>query len=466
MNRYDRLMIQCLCILAPGFATTAALAGAPLAGGMPVDKVWAGHPVGFALLTERGHQFIAYYDAERRLTVAGRKLEDKSWTRVHPDGVPVPHRDRDSNVTGWDSHNRLAMALDRDGCLHLSGNMHADPLVYYRTRKPFDLASLERIDRMTGVKEDRVTYPKFFRDGEGGLCFSYREGGSGNGNDIYNIYDPEKRGWRRLIDTPLLDGEGERSAYSGVPALGPDGRFHLLWMWRETPDALSNNTLSYARSRDLVHWESSSGVAIPLPITRAKGEIIDPAKPGEGLINMCYLLGFDDKQRPVAVYHRFDGEGHSQAFAARPAAAGKWNIRQLSDWDFRWNFAGGGSQASEISLGSPVPDGKGGLLVGFSGKKPGSGRWRLDGETLAPVETLPAVRSDLPSGFAKPAGRFPGIGVRTKSSRADGNLWVLRWETLGPNRDLKNRDVPPPGEMLLYEFPREQNSRPTPAPSE
>jgi alpha-L-rhamnosidase len=62
-----------------------------------------------------------------------------------------------------------------------------------------------------------------------------------------------------LFDGPLLDGEGERSAYSSGPQRGPDGRFHLLWMWRETPDAMTNHTLSYARSRDLIHWETSSG---------------------------------------------------------------------------------------------------------------------------------------------------------------------------------------------------------------
>lgn len=31
-----------------------------------------GNPVGFEILTERGHQFIAYYDADRQLTVIGR----------------------------------------------------------------------------------------------------------------------------------------------------------------------------------------------------------------------------------------------------------------------------------------------------------------------------------------------------------------------------------------------------------
>jgi hypothetical protein len=55
----------------------------------------------------------------------------------------------------------------------------------------------------------------------------------------------------RVLDTPLIDGQGERSAYiygGGMPIPGPDGRFHLLWVWRETPDHATNNSLSYART--------------------------------------------------------------------------------------------------------------------------------------------------------------------------------------------------------------------------
>jgi hypothetical protein len=80
-----------------GFIRSAlAVAGfAPLLraaepGGVLIDRVWSGHPVSFALLTERGHQFIAYYDAERRLTVAGRRIGDEKWARVQPAGVPAP----------------------------------------------------------------------------------------------------------------------------------------------------------------------------------------------------------------------------------------------------------------------------------------------------------------------------------------------------------------------------------------
>jgi len=426
------------------------------AEGILIEKVWSGHPVGFALLTERGHQFIAYYDAERRLTVKGRKLGETNWTRVQPAGVLVPNRQRTSNITGWDSHNYLALALDRVGCLHLSGNMHADPLVYYRTSKPFDLTTLERMDRMTGEREQRATYPNFFKNAAGDLLFKYRDGGSGNGSDLYNIYDPASRQWRRLFDGPLLEGEGARSAYGTGPRRGSDGLYHMVWMWRDTPDAMSNHTLSYARSRDLVHWESSAGQPTARPITMANAEVVDAAKPGGGLINMTYSLGWDAQQRPVVAYHRYDEKGHSQIFIARADGQGKWQTRQLSDWTFRWEFPGPGSQVREVSVGRPTPDADGNLLVDFSAKQIGAGRWRLDGQTLAVMAQLPAVREGTPEEARRPIGNYPGLEVRTETSRSEGVRWVLRWETLGPNRDLVNRDVPPPSELRLYEIPATQ----------
>ena len=41
----------------------------------------------------------------------------------------------------WDSHNYITMTADRDGYLHLSGNMHVAPLVYFGTAKPYDIHS-------------------------------------------------------------------------------------------------------------------------------------------------------------------------------------------------------------------------------------------------------------------------------------------------------------------------------------
>src|ERR1044072_6272746 len=44
-----------------------------------ISPVWAGHPVGFALLTHNDRQYIAFYDAERRMTVAARTLDSDRW---------------------------------------------------------------------------------------------------------------------------------------------------------------------------------------------------------------------------------------------------------------------------------------------------------------------------------------------------------------------------------------------------
>jgi hypothetical protein len=450
MPRFRRVL---LLVLLAGRCVAAVPAGGEL-----IDRVWSGHPVSFALLTEGGHQFIAYYDAERRLTVVGRQTGEATWARVQPPGAPSAHG-RDSNVTGWDSHNYLRFVLDRDGRLHLSGNMHVDPLVYYRTRTPLDVTTLERIDRMTGERERHCTYPVFFKNAAGDLFFRYRDGSSGNGSDLYNIYDPAAQAWRRLLGTPLLDGQGERNAYALDPVLGPDGWFHLVWMWRDTPDCATNHTLSYARSRDFIHWENSRGEPLALPVTLATGEVIDAAKPGEGLINMTFNLGFDAQQRPVVVYHRYDAAHHSQAYVARPVgaaldaarAAPRWDVRPLSDWNFTWAFSGGGSIAAEVTLGAPQLTADGNLRVDFTTLAAGAGRWTVDPVTLARTATLPPAEPVLPAELLRAA--TPGMEVQTVVARANGRRWVLRWETLPRNRDLPREAAPPPTELRLYELP-------------
>lgn len=425
----------------------------PEGTGSVIDHVWSGHPVSFALVTERGFQFVAYYDADRQLTVAGRKLTDDQWTRIHPSGTAVPGQSRESNVTGWDSHNYLSLALDRAGCLHLSGNMHANPLVYYRTRLPFDLSTLERIDRMTGERETRCTYPVFFKNSTGDLFFRYRDGSSGNGSDLYNRYDLESHTWHQVLSTPLLDGEGKRNAYALDPVLGPDGFFHLVWMWRDSPDCSTNRDLSYARSPDFVHWEDHRGRTLPLPITLETGDVIDRAKPGEGLINMTFNLGFTQTNQPVVVYHRYDDTHHSQIYAAKPGHDGAWEVRTVSAWNFCWAFSGNGSIAAEVMVGAPRVDKDGMLLIDYFSKAVGRGRWRVRPETLEVMGKLPPAPSLLPDALLKPESDLPWMEVQTAVSRDRGRRYVLRWETLSRNRDEPRDVVPPPTELRLYDVP-------------
>ena len=419
------------------------LATLPLASAdtIDVEPVWSGHPVGFCLLTHPPFQFVAYYNAQRQMTVAQRRLEDRTWTFT-----------RLPSVLGWDSHNYVTMAVDRAGFLHVSGNMHCVPLVYFRSEKPLDASSLRRAETMTGDREKRATYPVFLRNKAGGLVFRYRDGSSGNGDDLYNAYDERTRTWKRLMDGPLISGEGLMNAYATVPELGPDGRFHLLWVWRDTGDCASNHDLSYARSDDLVHWTDSAGKPLTLPIKLGTCEIIDPVPAGGGLLNANRELGFDSQGRPVATYHKYDSAGNLQIYAARREASG-WQIVQVSDWkDYRWEFRGGGTIVCEVQIGEVQPAGTGCLTLNYRYAR-GAGTWVLDEAILKPIPGAvppPKIRQ-YPLWHPKAESSLPGMHRQVRrdvGTPPAGTSSYLAWETLDANRD-RPRDPPWPEPSML-----------------
>lgn len=438
---------MCISILLSlTFALSSSESEPQVIESLNISPVWAGHPVGFSLLTHPPYQYVAFYDDQRRMTVASRILDESEWHFTHlPESV------------GWDSHNSVTMTIDDDGYIHLSGNMHCVPLIYFRTSQPHDIDSFQRISPMVGEKENRCTYPHFFRGPDNELIFTYRDGSSGNGDQIYNVYDHKSKTWRRLLDRPLTSGRGKRNAYLHGPKRGPDGYFHLCWVWRETPDCATNNNPSYARSRDLVNWENSDGKKLELPISRETGEIIDPIPVGGGVINGNVVLGFDSKKRLVISYHKYDENGYNQVYNARKED-GEWKIYQTSKWEYRWEFKGGGAIPFEIRVSPVKAHSEGRLSQPYIHKKYGSGIWLLDEETfeiLGEIPKTPAYPSDLGS----VESQFPGIQVRwggdLGKSDEPGVRYALRWETLGANRDRPREGSPPPPNMLrLYKFGR------------
>ncbi len=115
-----------------------------------IDKVWAGHPVGFSLLTKGNRQYIAYYNADRHMVVGQRDLNENSF---HLHVMTPTFRETHggtSTVLGWDSHNYVTLGIDRQGYIHLSGNMHVHPLTYFRSTEPHDITSLKQVMKMTG----------------------------------------------------------------------------------------------------------------------------------------------------------------------------------------------------------------------------------------------------------------------------------------------------------------------------
>jgi hypothetical protein len=325
------------------------------------------------------------------------------------------------------------MAVDTAGQLHVAGNMHNDPLVYFHTTEAGEVRTLARAPMVGDEAERSMTYPAFLKDAGGRLIFKYRDGGSGRGREIYNVYDGA--GWKRLLDAPLADGEGKRSAYFVGPALGPDGWFHLVWVWRDSPDAAANHDLSYARSRDLMHWTRSDGTPLPLPIRLGDSEIVDAVPVRGGMINNNTVAGFDARGRVLIVFHKFDAAGDTQLFVARREAKG-WRVVQASAWKgFRWDFGGTGSLDFRLRLGVPTAEGKTLKLPVVRDGKPID--LLLDGETLGRLgeRTGASLANRLTGKIAVPAGM-------QLNSVEDESGVAIAWTTLPPNRDLPRDDVP------------------------
>ena len=423
-----------------------------LAERLDIETVPSGFPVGFSLLTHQQRQYLAYYDAQHRMTVAVRTLGRRQWQSVKLD-----------SKVGWDSHNGITMAVDGNGDLHVTGNMHCVPLIYFRTDTPGDITTLKRL-AMTGKKEERCTYPHFLRDADERLVFHYRDGGSGNGRRFYNVYDLKSRTWSRLFDTPLFEGQGKRNAYPAGPLVGPDKRFHVFWVWRDTPDCATNNNLSYVRSRDLVHWETAAGQPVEIPMTLgAKGLIVDPVPSGGGMINGGARLVFDAQHRPMIAYHKSDAKGNMQLYVARFAQR-KWTRRVITDWDKPVKFSGYGAMPFiGIRLSSPRHVGNGVWEVGYRHRDYGRGTVAFDEATLRPVAKFTPPPRDLPRELGKPEIKFDGIGIRHTGDlgkSGDPNVrYILMWETLPPNYDRKRSGpLPPPAMLRLCKLVRDSDT--------
>ena len=119
---------------------------------------------------------------------------------------------------GWATggHARLSLALDRDGCIHitsyrrqlLQGPPSPPAAIYYRSKEPHSMEAFEWL-HMTN-KNKLPHYPTFYRVGDT-LLFAYRVGSSGRGDQRINRYDEENRRWEQALETNLLDGRWSRT---------------------------------------------------------------------------------------------------------------------------------------------------------------------------------------------------------------------------------------------------------------
>ncbi|MFM9847688.1 MAG: BNR repeat-containing protein [Hyphomicrobiaceae bacterium] len=409
-----------------------------------IDKVWTGTRVAFGGEARSDIVYIAYYDAGRRMTVAS--VDPKACTVLQKKALP-------SVFAGWDSHNEIVVASDSLGGLHIVGNMHASKLVYFRGR-PSSHGLQIVPGQMTGIAEERVTYPRFLTLADRRLAFLYRSGVSGDGDWQINVLSGNV--WSKISRGPILGSNynGKRvSAYPSELVKSADGFLHLAIVWRYTSDVASNFRASYAKTRDFLSWFDASGHAIALPISPSNADTIDDPGQLHGLVNNA-RISLGPSGQPVVAFTKFNSKGLSAVFLARHDTK-RWHISEIANALKPNAIKGGGSIAALPRFSSirTTPDGAR-IDVSFPGEAAYS--LDLDGSLSVTGRTAPVQRSaddhDNPDLVSKVAA-----SITLPKASEDAPVAMLRWAAQAPNSD-KPRECtvaqpracdPPPSTLRL-----------------
>ena len=296
------------------------------------------------LTTIGDHQFIAYYDTNRRLRVGRRALGSATW-QTFSTGLPLLTA---SEIA--DDHNVAAIAVDTAGRMHVSWGMHNVGLRYAISNASVTTPTLSGVAFTTqtaaiaptlfpsgGATTNSVTYPQFYNiPGSDDLLFTYRNGGagggSGNGNQYFNLYDPATGAWTNRL---VLDGQAASvNGYINHLAFTSTGDLTMSWTWRASPNWQTNSNIMFAQSPDNgATWFRKGGTTqYTLPIipsgtpASSVGEIVKNIPQNNSLINQTSMT-VDGSDNPLIA-----------TWYAPAAAAGNHNRQYMliyhtgSDW--------------------------------------------------------------------------------------------------------------------------------------
>jgi hypothetical protein len=289
-----------------------------------------------SLVTFKDIQYAAYYDSEQYVVLAKRKTGSKQWTLQ-----TTPYK---GDAT--DAHKSISIMVDGDGFLHIAWGQHNNNLNYAKSVSAGSLI-LGNKQAMLSAKENKVSYPEFYKLANGDLLFFYRDGGSGNGNLMINRYSLQTKKWTRVQDG-MIDGEGERNAYWQV-AVDQVGTIHLSWVWRESPDVASNHDLCYAKSTDGgLTWLKSTGEKYTLPITATNAEYALKIPQKSELINQTSMFADAKGKVFIAGYWRDANETVPQYHLVFKTD-GSWKVSNLNFRKTAFSLSGSGTKRIPIS---------------------------------------------------------------------------------------------------------------------
>ena len=236
-----------------------------------------------------GYQYTAWYDtvdSVQKICLARRTVKDTAvgeWEIVQTDSEFL-----NGDESSWDAHNVISFGIcATDGTLHMAWDHHNNTLRYRcsvaglcTTNKDAwgsDMLKDEQnwlVDSST-IEYD-VTYPQFIATPDGGLMLDRRIGISGNGDQLFQVYDPAAGAWNEHVEFISRDGTytgpdpygitrtaTERCAYINGFDIDTDGTIHVTWTWRESASQYGNRDICYAYSPDMgVSWYNNAGALV------------------------------------------------------------------------------------------------------------------------------------------------------------------------------------------------------------
>lgn len=373
-------------VLDPASAVTGALADRYISSyaNAPVSKLtmlptqvngqWQGFNGGTNVVTARGFEYVAYVRSDNHIVIAQRVAGSKVWT--------VTDLNSFFGAQVADGHNVTSIAVDANGYIHVSGNMHNVALMYIRSNAPDSIAAFTA-RTMIGTEEDSVTYP-IFVSRAGLLYFTYRNGVSGAGDFFLNSYNPATQTWtRRAKLFALASGGSTFSAYPSGPHIDATGSMHMSFVWRDTGFANTTRDVGYIKSDDGgTTWKNAAGVTQTLPITfDTSPTVFSTPATDSGLLNTQLTVTLDgvvhidflyyDANGASNVMHLWlDGTGWHNEFVTFGKARMATNVGIL---DSSVGRAGIVSYKNEVyAIWRSSMDGKGGQIRAIDISKPGS----------------------------------------------------------------------------------------------
>lgn len=308
------------------------------------------------IVSDSVNQYISFYDKNGKMIIGKRALDSSRW-----DLLATPYEGKIK-----DAHRSISLGVDGKGTLHVAYDLHRSPLNYIRVDS---VLGISEKNLMTGINEDKMTYPEFYTLPDGDLLFAYRYGRSGNGNMVLNHYSCKEDKWTQL-QTNLIDGEDKRNAYWQID-VDANGVIHLSWVWRETSDVATNHDLCYARSADGgKSWEKSNGEPYELPITMSSAEIAWPVPQNSELINQTSITSDSEGHVYIATYWRDEDKDVPQ-YRVVWNDGENWNINNVGDRVTPFSLSGGGTKMVPISRPKIISDGER-LYYFFRDKERGS----------------------------------------------------------------------------------------------